>query len=437
MKITIAPLYFNPGRDDEFDLQVGRLKLLFSDLAEFCEPIELGKPLLEVDAVIFPQLLGEAFRKLDSFQKIELPILIITSEFGTLSMWDWEIISYLRSKGVRTLAPYSLEQARHVLRAIRIKKDLSSGKMVVYQDNPGEGFQASIFKRFYWWEDECTRNIEEKFGVEVVKRSYQELAEKAKQISDGRANSETARLQANSELPQNSLLSALKMYLAIKNDLLSFKAVKAAGINCLNESHFSDTTPCAAWNLLFEEESLIWGCEADTVSMLTKLIVYHSLNAPFMMTNLYPFLMGQAALKHEKIPDFPDIDEPENHLLLAHCGYLGIVPQNFSTEWTLKPKVLAIVDENAHAIDARLPTGAITLVKLSPDMETINVISGELVGYAQYPGSHCLNGGIIRVRDGHRLIGNLYSHHYIVLSGDYGNDIELIAPVFNLRVERY
>ena len=40
-----------------------------------------------------------------------------------------------------------------------------------------------------------------------------------------------------------------------------------------------------------------------------------------MMTNLYPFLMGQAALAHERIPHFPAVDEPENHILAA--GSIG------------------------------------------------------------------------------------------------------------------
>ena len=45
---------------------------------------------------------------------------------------------------------------------------------------------------------------------------------------------------------------------------------------------------------------------------------------------------------------------PDNYILAAHCGYLGVVPQSFSTEWKLQKKVLAIVDDNATAIDARM-----------------------------------------------------------------------------------
>ena len=69
------------------------------------------------------------------------------------------------------------------------------------------------------------------------------------------------------------------------------------------------------------------------------------------MTNIYPFLMGDAALKHEKIPSFPEIvDEPENHILLGHCGYFGLLPRKFSTSWTLRAKQLAIVDEKSHML---------------------------------------------------------------------------------------
>ena len=89
-----------------------------------------------------------------------------------------------------------------------------------------------------------------------------------------------------------------------------------------------------------------------------------------MMTNLYPFLMAGPALKHERIPHFPDVSgladtNPENYVLVAHCGYFGLLPPSFATEWTARPKVLAIVDENAHAVDARLPEGPVTLAKLA------------------------------------------------------------------------
>ena len=232
------------------------------------------------------------------------------------------------------------------------------------------------------------------------------------------------------------LLSAMKLYLAVKQDLDADPAIRAVGINCLNESHFSDTTPCLAWNLLYEEQKILWGCEADTMAMLTKYLLHHCLAAPIMMTNLYPFLLGQAALKHEKIDRFPTVvAEPENHLLVAHCGYMGVIPSSFATEWTLRSKVLAIVDDNATAIDARLPVGPITLAKLHPTLEGLSAVEGELTGYAQFPGSDCRNGGVIRVPDGRRLMDRLVSHHYLLLTGHHLRDIQLVAQVLDLDVE--
>jgi hypothetical protein len=187
--------------------------------------------------------------------------------------------------------------------------------------------------------------------------------------------------------------------------------------------------------MLYEEAGMIWGCEADSVSMLTKYILHKSLDVPIMMTNIYPFLMGQAALKHERIEDFPQVDEPQNHILVAHCGYLGVLPQSFATEWALRKKVLAIVDDNATAIDARLPEGSITLAKLHPTFERMTVAEGTLTGYEQYPGSDCLNGGVLRISDGNKLLDTVVSHHYLLMTGHNLADIQMLGKVFDLDIE--
>jgi L-fucose isomerase-like protein len=321
--------------------------------------------------------------------------------------------------------------------ALGVKRQLQQTKFLVYQDDPGEGFQAPIFKRFYWWEDECTHRMQQKFGLSIVKRSFRELGARARSLPDALAD----EIWRGWDIPTDGLSdrarrSAAKLYLAVREDLDSDPAIGAVGINCLNESHFSDTTPCLAWNMLYRERGLIWGCEADTLAMLTKFVLHKSLGAPVMMTNMYPFLLGDAALKHERIAAFPRVDaEPENHILVAHCGYMGVIPQPFATEWTLRNKVLAIVNDNAVAIDARLPTGDITLAKLMPTMDRLSMTEGRLAGYAQFPGSDCLNGGVIRVRNGRKFMQRLGSHHYLLLVGHHGTDFGFVGQVFGLTVE--
>lgn len=439
MKAHLIPLYFESAQDSDFVRQLQLLRELLAEDALLLEPAALGENLSTADAVIFPQMLGNAYRRLEDIRAIRLPILVVTSEFGTMSMWDWEINAFLAAEGVNVVAPYNLEQTRSVCRALALRRELSRSRFLVFQDNPGEGFQPEIFKRFYWWENACTQNIFDRFGIEILRRSFKELAQAAQEIPDHQAQivweNWKDRLHLG-KISQRALFSAIKIYLAVSRALDEDPQIQAVGINCLNESHFSDTTPCLAWNMLFEERELIWGCEADTLSMLTKLLLYRTFKTPVMMTNLYPFLMGQAALKHEHIPNFPEMpDHPENYILTAHCGYLGVTPQSFATDWKLQPKVLAIVDDNATAIDARLPTGSITMVKLDSSLKKISVVPGELTGYAQFPNSHCLNGAVIRVNDGHQLMSRLLSHHYILATGDLLPGIRQVASIFDLSVE--
>ncbi len=439
MKARVVPLYFKQGRNQDFDTQLNLLKEILADDVEFLPEVGFGDPIPEADAVLFPQILGEAYRQVDDFKAIEIPILIITTEFGTMAMWDWEIIKYLRAEGVEVIAPYNMGQTRSLARALMVKRQLASSKFLVFQDDPGEGFQSEIFKRFYWWEKEAVQRMFNKYGVTLVKKSFKEMGAKAKAIPDSAVEEvweewkDRLTLGAITERQRNS---ALRVYLQLAEELKHEENVQGMGINCLNESTYSDSTPCLAWNMLYEERQMIWGCEADTIVMLTKYILHKSLNAPIMMTNMYPFLMGDAALKHEKIPNFPEVKgNPDNYLLAAHCGYFGVVPQSFATEWAVRSKVLAIVDENAIVLDARLPEGPITLAKLNPTLDSMHVIEGEIEKYEQYTDSDFINGAVIRVKDGHKLVQSLASHHYLVLSGHRLAEIQQIAGVFGFEIE--
>jgi hypothetical protein len=438
MKAKIVPIYFKSAEDPEFAAQLAKLKELLAEDAEFLPPVKLGARVPPTDAVIFPQMLGEAFGLLEKFKKLPQPLMVVTSEFGTVSMWDWEINSFLSARGVRVIGPTSLQKTRQVCRAFALRRQLKRSKLLVYQDHPAsQGQQDPIFKRFYWWEPQCIREIQQQYGVKVIKRSFKKLGESAKGISDDAARRVWAARKGRTPLgcmSERAILSAVKLYMAAKADLDQDPDIIAAGMNCLNESMYSDTTPCLAWNFLYEDQRMVWGCEADLVSMMTKILIDKTLGVPFMMTNLYPFEMGDAALKHEHIPHFPSVKgKPQDYILAAHCGYLGVVPQSFSTEWRLREKVLAIVDDNATAIDARLPEGEITLVKLMPPFDRWSIVEGDLPGYAGFKNSHCLNGAVIHVPNGKRLVADLASHHYIITTGHNLEDLATVSKVFDLE----
>ena len=64
MKAKLVPIYFDPGRDQEFDQQCRRLERQLADDAELLEPTALGSSIPDAHAAIFPQLLGEAFNRI-------------------------------------------------------------------------------------------------------------------------------------------------------------------------------------------------------------------------------------------------------------------------------------------------------------------------------------------------------------------------------------
>ena len=389
-------------------------------------------------AVVFPEVLGKAYRSVEQIRAIDKAILIITSEFATVSMWDWEIINFLKGKGIQAVAPYSLEESKTICRILGTKRKMAQSKFLIFQDNPGEGFQPEIFKSFYWWEKESDDTIKGRFGTTIERRSLKALGEKAAKISDADAekvwNSWDYPLSEGFEKIRG--LNAAKFYIAAKEELDSDDII-GIGSNCLNESHYCNTTPCLTWDRLLEEKGLIWACEGDTQSLTSKYMLYNSIGAPLFMTNIYPFMMGQAALKHEKIPSFPEIvDDPENHILLGHCGYFGLLPRKFSTDFQVVPKKLAIVDENSHMFNARMKTGDVTVTKMNMAMDKIMSIKGNLRGYVQYDeNSDVRNGGILRVPDGRKLMENVYSHHVLVMEGDHTTTLRLLAKLMDLEVE--
>lgn len=439
MKVRLVPLYFaeaNERERQEFKDQMARLREYYGDVAEFLPEVCVGDPLPEADAIVFPQLIFAAFRHNEEMKAYDLPMVVLTSRFGTVEMWDWEIVAYLRDLGCTVFSPYSIEMAKTILRAIAVKRSLKQGaKFLMFQDSPGEGMQANIFKRFYWWEKESTETMEEVFGCKLIYRSWKAVGDRAKQISDEEALKVSADWDIRQEgVSRTAFLRAVKIYIAIKEVIDEIGDVAGVGANCLNESFNCDTTPCLAWNMLFERDNIIWACEGDTLTLLSTYIIYRSIEKPIMMTNLYPFLVGMAALAHEKIDKFPDIDDPDNHALGVHCGYFGLAPRCFCTEWTLRPKVLEIVNDDAVMVDCRFPKGKVTLAKIYPGFKKLSVIEAEIEDYVQYPGSDCRNGALIRYKDGHRVMDELCSHHSLIIVGDVRPQLRQLAKVFGFSV---
>ena len=177
-------------------------------------------------------------------------------------------------------------------------------------------------------------------------------------------------------------------------------------------------------------------CEGDTLTPLSTYLLYHALEAPIMMTNIYPFLVGEAAIQHERMEAFPPVDEPENHALGVHCGYAGFAPRRFCGEkWKIVPKVLEIVDDKAVMVDCQLPEGDMVLAKINPSFDRITVIPGRIEKYLQFPGTDARNASLLYYHDGEKVMEELPSHHQMIITGRQKASIIQIARVFGWACE--
>ncbi len=437
-KAILLPLFFeetNEREMQEMQEQMACLRDLYREVAEFPDPVKIGDVLPEADAVVFPKMIFAAFRHDDFFRQLSKPILVLTSKYGTVEMWDWEIITYLRDMGCAVFSPYHVELGKVIIRAIAVRSLLKNGaKFLMFQDTPGEGMQANIFKKFYWWEKQSTDKMEETFGCKIIYRSWKELNEQARAVPDEKADEVSRDWNIHREgVTCDNYRKAVKIYIAVKRVIGEIGDVVGVGSNCLNESFYCDTTPCLAWNMLFERDDILWACEGDTLTMLSTFILYRSLEKPIMMTNLYPFLVGMAALEHEKISCFPNVKDSDNCALGVHCGYFGFVPRKFCSSWTLRPKVLEIVNDNACMVDARMPEGPVTLAKIYPGFEKLSIIPAELEQYVQYEGSDCRNGALLRYKDGHKVMDALCSHHSLIIKGNVKVELQQLARIFDMK----
>jgi hypothetical protein len=152
--------------------------------------------------------------------------------------------------------------------------------------------------------------------------------------------------------------------------------------------------------------------------MITKYMLHKSLGAPIMMTNLYPFLLGNAALKHERIESFPEVGGAGESHPGGPLRLHGRDPHPFATEWTLRKKGAG--DRRRQRLGHRRPAAGrrCHLGQAASHDGQDDGGRGAADGYAQFPGSDCLNGGVIKVRDGHKLMSP-GSHHYLLLVGHH------------------
>lgn len=423
----LVPLHPGPEPTLSFNGRFVRARERLGPRARWLPPQPADRPLPPAaEAAFVPEVDLGVLEAAEHLGASGLPAMVATSADIALEPWDLEVRDTLRRRGVRVIAPLDGEEAETACRALALRSRLRHGLLVTWADEPERP------RRFAWWDAPAVDLLRDRFGVRVERRSLDALRSRAEAVDERRALA-----HAPPGLPPDLALDAARLHLALRDELDELgDDVLAGGIDCLAPSAHAGATPCHAWARLFEERGILWGCEADLLSMATELLVHHVLDTPVVMTNVYPFLLGQQVLDHLRLSRFPDVDRPRDHVLAAHCGYLGVLPVAHATgPWELRPAVIAMAGPKGHAIDAELPVGTVTIAKLSTTSDALMTTSAELTGYAGEPESDCRNGAVLRVADGDRFTDRLPSHHVVLASGDGRRGLEIAGQAFGLPIE--
>ena len=76
-------------------------------------------------------------------------MIVITSQYGAVDMWDWELISYMLAHGLTVFLPYNTDLGKVIFCAFGIKEAHGGSKIPDVPGRSGRGHAGLHFKRFY------------------------------------------------------------------------------------------------------------------------------------------------------------------------------------------------------------------------------------------------------------------------------------------------
>jgi len=125
--------------------------------------------------------------------------------------------------------------------------------------------------------------------------------------------------------------------------------------------------------------------------------------------------------------------DPSRTLLLGHCSYLGPVPLSVVTRVAFRKKY-----DRAHrssVVDAELPSSLLTLVRLSPVLDALQVVLYCPREVARFGSPHCGAVAVVEVRGSREVAERLYSHHVAVALGDRRRELGMPSRALGVRYE--
>ncbi len=352
-------------------------------------------------------------------------------------IWRWSARDLLTSLGVDARIVNSGAEGLDILRALGMKRMLRGSRMVVF----GE-------QNFPWNASAAGHHFTESLGIRILVRSIDEIRRGAAEATadevEGLWQARRARYRDEGVRP-GELVQALRTTLGIRSILCEEKAL-GFGVNCFGDLVIRGgrDVPCLAQSLL-REEGYVASCDGDFCAMVSMALATYFLEAPCMMSNMYPVSYVGALTDHFGNPLSPDTRSwPKrtwkNLARIAHCGFAGIVPPEMTPRGVTRLKDWGGTyeikrDGRGCGLDGDMRAGqAMTVVECKFDGKTVVLAGGRVCETTRHKGMpHCESSVLLEFDDLAGFVENISREHTVILYGDHRRSLATLAGVLGLR----
>jgi L-fucose isomerase-like protein len=360
-------------------------------------------------------------------------------DYDEPDFWRWAARDMLHTLGVDVHLIRNSREGIALLKALSLKRFLCNSQMVVI----GE-------QNFPWNAHAVGDRVTRSLGTKVVVHSLQDMRSRYPKFTNADIQHvRTTRLPHRYEeggVQPEALDQAIRTYLAIR-DILEEERAVGFGVNCFGDLIIRGgrDVPCLA-QLLLREEGYIASCDGDFIAMIGMVLANFFLNKPAMMSNLYPVSYVGALTDHFGDPLSPgegySRSEWHNFARLAHCGYVGVVSPEMTSEgktylrsWGGTYEIKR--DGRGCGVDGDLAGGEpITVISLAFDMQRLMIAQARVAETTRHPDMpHCEASGLLEFRDLAGFVEAVSRDHVVVLYGDHQRDFEILAGVLGLEAK--
>jgi len=366
---------------------------------------------------------GSSIASFDIGRKYGKPIILRGLNCRTV-----DICAYSRTNGLEVFVPHSNEELSKLASLLRARKAFAQTRVLFPTDRglPVVASLAGINE---------PDKLRERFGIEVIRISYHELADEMERVTDSSAETDTAQQLARqliegankTYLEDKYVVRSMEFYNAIRN-LMRRHHCNAFTIECFEfcSSRLPekwDITPCVVHTLL-KDQDIASACEADLGALLSMRLLMSIAKKSTHLGNMFLREPNILVINHSapgiKMNGF---NKPGLSYQLGRFVHSG---------WGTK----AVVDFMNNS------EKQVTVARMNPTATKVLLLKGRLVGSSGWDDDKLgcsVEAHIKGVDSGDAAVfvrkQKDYGNHLIWTYGDYADDMVQLCDMLGLQTE--